>query len=122
MGETNMGRYRNPRYAPEFLERKLSPTAFVAPAPLVFVPTAAPVPADTNNDTPDASATDFTPDASMFVATNAASVFPDGGSGSGGGGSGSGSSSSGDGDGWGPDGEPPFLPPAYLRSGPAVAY
>jgi hypothetical protein len=29
-----MGRFRNPRYAPEFLERKLSPSAMIATVPV----------------------------------------------------------------------------------------
>jgi hypothetical protein len=124
MGETNMGRYRNPRYAPEFLERKLSPTAFVAPAPMVFVPTAAPDPADTADDGSDAAAADSSPDDPSSAASGASFSF-DGGSGSPDDGSGSGScarSTSGDGDGWGPDGEPPFVAFAYEPAGPAVAY
>jgi hypothetical protein len=128
MGETNMGRYRNPRYAPEFLERKLSPTAIVAPAPMVFVPTAAPDPADTSTYGSGDSAADSSPDDLMMAASFDGNFFGGGpGSGDGGAGDGSGGGSGdgsgdGDGDGWGPDGEPPFLPPAYMRSGPAVAY
>ncbi len=135
MGETNMGRYRNPRYAPEFLERKLSPTAIVAPAPLVFVPTAAPDPADTMDDSSNAAAADPGPDDPMIAAADAVTSFDDGsdpsddGSDSSDDGSDGGadsascaSSASGDGDGWGPDGEPPFVPLAYEPAGPAVAY
>jgi len=31
-----MGRIRNPRYAPEFLERRLSPSSFVASRPAAY--------------------------------------------------------------------------------------
>ena len=40
-----MRQFRNPRYAPESLERKLSPSAYFAPAPAEYFIAPAPAPA-----------------------------------------------------------------------------
>jgi hypothetical protein len=51
-----MGRFRNPRYAPEWLERKLSPSSFdlglapVAPEYSIASPDEEPWPRDRNGD------------------------------------------------------------------------
>src|SRR4051812_30388713 len=73
-----MGRYRNPRYAPEFLERKLSPSGVMAPAPMVFVTDAAPASSDTMDDGSDAGAADLGSDGPMLFASSDSSF--DGGS------------------------------------------